>query len=46
MNSEVISQINKNTSAEILLNESLKKHTTYGVGGNTDLIIPSNKIDL
>ena len=46
MNSEVISQIDKNTSAKILLNESLKKHTTYGVGGNADLIIPSNKIDL
>ena len=46
MNSEVISQIDKNTSAKILLNESLKKHTTYGVGGNADLIIPSNRIDL
>lgn len=47
MNSKIISQLKNSTSAKILLNESLKKHTTYGVGGDAELmIIPSNKDDL
>ena len=43
----VISQINNKTASLCLMNESLKKHTTYGIGGPADLMIfPKSKQDL
>ena len=43
----VINEINNKTTALCLMNESLKKHTTYGIGGPADLMIfPKSKQDL
>ena len=43
----VISQINNKTASLCLMNESLKKHTTYRIGGPADLMIfPKSKQDL
>ena len=43
----VINEINNETASLCLMNESLKKHTTYGIGGPADLMIfPKSKQDL
>ena len=43
----VMSQINNKTASLCLMNESLKKHTTYRIGGPADLMIfPKSKQDL
>ena len=43
----IMKEINNETSSLCLMNESLKKHTTYGIGGSADLMIfPKNKQDL
>ncbi|MBL6719441.1 MAG: UDP-N-acetylmuramate dehydrogenase [Candidatus Marinimicrobia bacterium] len=40
-------EINNETASLCLMNESLKKHTTYGIGGPADLMIfPNSKQDL
>ena len=40
-------EINNETASLCLMNESLKKHTTYGIGGSADLMIfPKSKQDL
>ena len=35
----VMNEINNETASLCLMNESLKKHTTYGIGGPADLMI-------
>ena len=43
----VMNEINKKTASLCFMNESLKKHTTYGIGGPADLMIfPKSKQDL
>lgn len=43
----VINEINNETASLCFMNESLKKHTTYGIGGPADLMIfPKSKQDL
>ena len=43
----VMNEINYETASLCLMNESLKKHTTYGIGGPADLMIfPKSKQDL
>jgi len=43
----VMSEINNKTASLCFMNESLKKHTTYGIGGPADLMIfPKSKQDL
>ena len=43
----VMNKINNETASLCLMNESLKKHTTYGIGGSADLMIfPGSKQDL
>ena len=43
----IMNKINNETSSLCLMNESLKKHTTYGIGGPADLMIfPKSKQDL
>ena len=43
----VMNEINNKTASLCLMNESLKKHTTYGIGGPADLMIfPKCKQDL
>ena len=43
----VMKEINNKTASLCLMNESLKKHTTYGIGGPADLMIfPKSKQDL
>ena len=43
----VMNEINNETASLCLMNESLKKHTTYGIGGPADLMIfPKSKQDL
>ena len=43
----VMNKINNETASLCLMNESLKKHTTYGIGGPADLMIfPKSKQDL
>ena len=43
----IMNKINDETSSLCLMNESLKKHTTYGIGGPADLMIfPKSKQDL
>lgn len=43
----VINEINNKTASLCFMNESLKKHTTYGIGGPADLMIfPKSKQDL
>jgi len=43
----IMNTINNETSSLCLMNESLKKHTTYGIGGPADLMIfPKSKQDL
>ena len=43
----VMNEINNKTASLCLMNESLKKHTTYGIGGSADLMIfPKSKQDL
>ena len=43
----VMNEINNETASLCLINESLKKHTTYGIGGPADLMIfPKSKQDL
>ena len=43
----VMNEINNKTDSLCLMNESLKKHTTYGIGGPADLMIfPKSKQDL
>ena len=42
-----MNEINNKTASLCLMNESLKKHTTYGIGGPADLMIfPKSKKDL
>jgi len=42
-----MNEINNETASLCLMNESLKKHTTYGIGGPADLMIfPKSKQDL
>jgi len=42
-----MNEINNETASLCLINESLKKHTTYGIGGPADLMIfPKSKQDL
>ena len=33
MTETIMNEINKETASLCLMNESLKKHTTYGIGG-------------
>ena len=43
----IMNKINNETSSLCLMNEYLKKHTTYGIGGPADLMIfPKSKQDL
>ena len=43
----VMNEINNKTASSCFMNESLKKHTTYGIGGPADLMIfPKSKQDL
>ena len=43
----VMNEINSKTASLCFMNESLKKHTTYGIGGPADLMIfPKSKQDL
>ena len=43
----IMNEINNKTASLCLMNESLKKHTTYGIGGPADLMIfPKSKQDL
>ena len=43
----VMNEINNETASLCFMNESLKKHTTYGIGGPADLMIfPKSKQDL
>lgn len=43
----VMNEINNKTASLCFINESLKKHTTYGIGGPADLMIfPKSKQDL
>ena len=43
----VMNEINIETASLCLMNESLKKHTTYRIGGPADLMIfPKSKQDL
>ena len=43
----IMKEINNETSSLCLMNEPLKKHTTYGIGGPADLMIsPNSKQDL
>jgi len=43
----VMNEINNKTASLCFMNESLKKHTTYGIGGPADLMIfPKSKQDL
>ena len=43
----VMNEINNRTASSCFMNESLKKHTTYGIGGPADLMIfPKSKQDL
>ena len=43
----IMNEINNETVSLCLMNESLKKHTTYGIGGPADLMIfPKSKQDL
>ncbi len=39
--------IENNTESKVMVNELMKNHTTYGIGGPADLfVLPSNKEDL
>ena len=43
----IVNKINSKTSSLCLIDEPLKKHTTYGIGGPAELMIfPKNKKDL
>ena len=43
----VMNEINNKTASLCLMNESLKKHTTYGIGGSADLMIfPKRSLQL
>ncbi len=43
----LMNEINNKTASLCFMNESLKKHTTYGIGGPADLMIfPKSKQDL
>ena len=43
----IIKKIKNNSSSLCLVDEPLKKHTTYGIGGPADLMVfPNNKEDL
>ena len=43
----IMKEINNDTSSLCLMNEPLKKHTTYKIGGPADLMIfPKSKQDL
>ena len=43
----IMNEINNKTASLCCMNESLKKHTTYGIGGPADLMIfPKSKQDL
>ena len=43
----IIKNIEENSSSQYLIDEPLKKHTTYGIGGPADLMIfPNNKEEL
>ena len=43
----IMNEINNKTASLCFMNESLKKHTTYGIGGPADLMIfPKSKQDL
>jgi len=47
MNSPLFEQIKENTSAKVVVNEPLKKHTTYGIGGPAEfMVFPKSKNDL
>ena len=44
MDKTLNTKLEKNINRKILFNESMKKHTTFGIGGDVDaLIYPSNK---
>ena len=43
----IIKKIENDSSSLCLVDEPLKKHTTYGIGGPADLMVfPNNKEDL
>ncbi len=43
----LLEEIEKNTSAKVVLNEPLKKHTTYGIGGPAEIMtFPNCKNEL
>tara|TARA_S200000501_G_C20868670_1_gene763268 strand:- start:2856 stop:3782 length:927 start_codon:yes stop_codon:yes gene_type:complete len=47
MNRPLFEQIKENTSAKVVVNEPLKKHTTYGIGGPAEfMVFPKSKNDL
>jgi len=47
MNKILNAKLESNINRKILFNESMKKHTTFGIGGNVGaLIYPSNKNEL
>lgn len=47
MNNSLFETIEKNTLAEVAINEPLSKHTTYGIGGPAEIMVfPENKTDL
>ena len=47
MNDSLLTLIEKNTSAKVVKNEPLKRHTTYRIGGPAELMVfPKCKNDL
>ena len=47
MNNSLFETIDKNTFAEVAINEPLSKHATYGIGGPAEIMVfPENKTDL
>ena len=47
MINSLLEKIEKNTSAKVVLNEPLKKHTTYGIGGPAEIMtFPNCKNEL
>ena len=44
MNKRIHTKLIDNINRKILFNESMKKHTTFGIGGKVDAFVyPSNK---
>ena len=47
MNKRIHTKLIDNINRKILFNESMKKHTTFGIGGKVDAFVyPSNKNEL